>query len=493
MHLLHKSPTSLEDLPVDLKLVIFCALPDISCLKALVRTSSAFYQTFLDSQLLVVRTVLSNGVHPDVMPEALTVWEASQIMPWSKERVQDYLKQYRDSSTSPTKQLWTLSDGLRFSNLHSHVRSFTADFCSAILSVHPITGVHDPAYRPPSPSELCRIQRIFYRFELCCTLYRRRSFGQKDKDRFSPEEQQNLFFKKFECWENEQLACIHDYLFRRLSVAYDEVAEHDVQWGEDMIDVTYDWKCHSFSKEGYLSQGLEFLHRVVSADTYDERYAVLASVVRSDDRFLDAGLQEQGECDDYNGSEQSSEEDHDSDIPVLSANDDSGPTEAWCWANGHHISYYQPEMMDLREWGFCLWDKSRLMAWGLFRKPWTPTGVFSKRDRLSKEASQKRDWIRKSWEERSRIWQRGGRGWWNWGDISKVAWTYGAKHAIDAEAYKRQSSDFWEVQSSLDSMQQAESERRKKPMPLTPVPRCRVCQPGKTATRCSVCWSSINE
>jgi len=437
----HKSPSSLECLPVELKLVLFCALPDIPSLKSLVCTASSFYHTFIDSQSLIVATVLSHEVHPDVMPEAVAVWEASIIKPWSKEQVQDFLKQYRDSNPSPTHPSWTLSDALRFSNLHSHIRFFAADFCSSILSVHPISEVHDPAYVPPSLSELCRIQRIFYRFELYCTLYRRQSFAQKSEDRFSPEEQQSLFFTKFVPWENEQLACIHDYLFRQLSVAYDEVAEHDVQWGEWMIDVSEDWEYHNPRKEGYLSQGLGFLRRLVTVETYDERYAILAPIVRGDDRFLDAGLQEQGEDDDFNVSEQSSEEEHDNIIKAPS-NDGSGPFEAWCWANGHEIFYYQRDKTDLREWGYCLWDKARLMAWGLFRKPWSDDRVYSRRERLSEEAAGKRDRIRKSWEERSRIWQIGGRGWWDWGDISKVAWTYGAKHAIDVAAYKRESSKF---------------------------------------------------
>lgn len=54
---------------------------------------------------------------------------------------------------------------------------------------------------------MIRIQRAFYRFEVYCNLF-------QNPERFDFREQRDIFFLKFSDWENEQLACMYDYLFR---------------------------------------------------------------------------------------------------------------------------------------------------------------------------------------------------------------------------------------------------------------------------------------
>ena len=77
------------------------------------------------------------------------------------------------------------------------------------------------------------------------------------------------------------------------------------------------------------------------------------------------------------------------------------------------------------EWGYCLWDKARLNAWGLFAKGWTAQRAHERAQERSRKVSKQSDRLNKLWEERSRIWQLGGKGWWAEGDESKIVWTCG--------------------------------------------------------------------
>lgn len=430
----------MDRFPAELKLALFYVLPDVSTLSALRQTSSSFYRAFTDSHSMIVAAVLANEVHPAVISDAVALWDVMRLEPWNKPAIKSFLKRYRHSKPSPARSPWTLSEAIKFSKVHRHVQFFTNEFCSSVLSVHPITGKPDPEYGPPSSSELCRIQRVLYRFELYCVLFRIREPASKNKERFELEEQQALFFTKFRPWENEQLACIHDYLIRRLSVAFNELAEHDISWGELCINPTQPMMSENRFQEGYLSQGLGFLHRLVTAETYDDRYAALNPLKPSDHHFLHEGLREQG-VDDVNGAFQRGEREEapSYDIPALSANDDSGPIEAWCWANGAEIVYYENDQADLREWGYCLWDKARLEAWGLFYKPWTGRRAYERARRQHSEENSRSERLMKSREERSRIWMLGGTGWWDEGDESRIVWTCGtpAEQQKRAEDKKR--------------------------------------------------------
>jgi hypothetical protein len=68
----------------------------------------------------------------------------------------------------------------------------------------------------------------------------------------SLEEQKYVFFSKLSPWENEQLACVHGYLLRLITpgklsdfkgllsiltrIDFDDIAEHDIVWGEMWVD-----------------------------------------------------------------------------------------------------------------------------------------------------------------------------------------------------------------------------------------------------------------
>lgn len=428
----------MDRFPVELKLEICFALPDIPSLVALTRASSSFYRIFTNSQSLIVSTVLSNEIHPAVLPHAIAVLEASSIQPWRKREVEGFLERYPESYSQQPRSIQTLSQASTIIKLHRHVQFFTEDFCTSILSVHPITKVPENTYIPPSAKELCRIQTAFYKFELFCTLFRSQRLTQKEEDRFNSSEQQELFLEKFKLWENEQLACVYDYLMRKVSLPFNDMVEHDVQWGELMINDDNEWP-QAPRREGYLSQGLEFLHRLSMAKTYQEYAAVFSHDISSNYLFLAAAFDEQVLDHELESSGQSAMELQSLAVSELSMDDDSGPVEAWYCAHGTYVGYFNIDSWDLREWGYCLWDKARLTTWGLFRKPWKLDSGSGWMRRADETQQRHERLLTKSWKERSRIWQYGGTGWWDEGDESKIVWTRGtpAEQQKRAEDKKR--------------------------------------------------------
>lgn len=203
--------TFLGLLPIEVKLVIMSALPDVWSLTSTALTCSSLYRILADNEALLTSKVLLNETNFDILPEAVAALESSRLKPWTRQHIRDFTFQHLHARKLPT-QRYALSDALHISKLYYHVRYFAVDFASKTLAKRPVSGHLEPTSAPPSQAELTRIQRAFYRFEIYCNLFR-----DPERTLFSVAEQRDVFFSCFSPWENEQLACIHDYLFRVVS------------------------------------------------------------------------------------------------------------------------------------------------------------------------------------------------------------------------------------------------------------------------------------
>lgn len=117
----------------------------------------------------------------------------------------DALRQSPATSEIETAtQSWPLLDALRISDFHAHVRHFAADFATTALASC-YTGSTSTL---PTKTEIARIERAFYPFELYCKLFPSSHTPRRAR------KHHEIFFSKFSAWENEQLACVHDYLVK---------------------------------------------------------------------------------------------------------------------------------------------------------------------------------------------------------------------------------------------------------------------------------------
>lgn len=109
------------------------------------------------------------------------------------------------------------------------IRYFAKDFGSSMLAVHPMSMDSIPCPSPLSSSEIRRIHRALYRFELYYRLFA--------GSQWAVSEWMGLpaptikFLSLYPPWEVEEMHCIHDFLYRRFLVAYIDVAQHDVRMG----------------------------------------------------------------------------------------------------------------------------------------------------------------------------------------------------------------------------------------------------------------------
>ena len=203
--------SSLEGLPPELVQQILSLLPDASSLLSAVRASSSLYNAFIGAELLITSQVVRNLINVDVLPEAAAAWKSSRLAPLTRDLLENFIDDQLRSRQSPPLS-WTLSEALPLCGLQRHVEFFSLDFASqASDQMFASSDSNNLLRNFPTPGELHRIHRALYRFEIFCNLFRSRkslAFGMCD--------QRTLFFSNFSPWENEQLGCIHDYLFYKV-------------------------------------------------------------------------------------------------------------------------------------------------------------------------------------------------------------------------------------------------------------------------------------
>jgi hypothetical protein len=197
-----------ERFPLELRQALLSALSDVSSLRSTALSCPSFYDAFTSAEELITTQVLNNQLeNTDILPEAVAAFNSSRMQPWSSQRTRDFVDAHFHSRRAPPDS-WKLVDALPIGNLHSCVEFFATRFVAEMFSPSSTFAYIDPPSAwPLSRNEMIRIQRTFYRFEVYCNLFR-------NPERFDFREQRDLFFFKFSHWENEQLACVYDYLFR---------------------------------------------------------------------------------------------------------------------------------------------------------------------------------------------------------------------------------------------------------------------------------------
>ena len=198
---------SLLGLPAEIKQLIFEQLPDILSLRALISTCSTLRCVFLKSESSILAEVLQRQIPSSLMYPALAILKSSEPTPWSRQTAEDLITLYTNTDKSSLLRELSLRNAIRFSEMHDHVHFFANRFATYALSQHPVAGIPGLTPVPTSPNELSRIERTFYRFQLYCNLIAWRKQGLSNRCTIS-----SVISGGFAPWENEQLACVIDYL-----------------------------------------------------------------------------------------------------------------------------------------------------------------------------------------------------------------------------------------------------------------------------------------
>lgn len=197
----------IERLPVELKLQLLPFLTDVQSLRSTILTCPSLYNAFMQYESLITTRVLRRQMPHEVLPEAIAAWKSSRVQPANREIVHDFVEEHFRVRRSRPKPL-SLFEAIGVVKLHSCVEHFTDDFATLMFEESSrFSQIGSPPAWPLSRHEVMRIQRALYRFEVYGNLFR-------DGELFKWQEQRDLFFSKFSYWENEQLGCVRDYLYR---------------------------------------------------------------------------------------------------------------------------------------------------------------------------------------------------------------------------------------------------------------------------------------
>jgi hypothetical protein len=204
----------LEQLPPELIQVVLSELPDIASLESAVLTGPHLYYAFMDAEAQITKKVFLQQIPAELLHDTLAAEVSSREETWRREKADDFLSQYfaRDQQPFRSSLQWKLSQVLSLARLYNIINFFTTDLVSPILTQNPLSGDKEvtSSWQPLSQSERNRIQCNFYRFQIYCNLFRDKKNGPFHSD----DDQRDNYFAHFAPWENEQLACINDYLLR---------------------------------------------------------------------------------------------------------------------------------------------------------------------------------------------------------------------------------------------------------------------------------------
>lgn len=209
----------IERLSVELVRMILSAVPDVASLQAAVLSCPLFYSSFLEAEGEITAQVLLNQIDISVLPEAMVAfgsssWHLRGTNPKNREVLVNFISQDNFQRPTPPRS-WSLRKALDLGRLHIYVDSFAKKFAMATLTKHTLNQSNTVA----THQEMCRIERVLYRFEIYCNLFREfpKALSGFYEDQALYDELQGLFFANFAPWESEQLGCIHDFLVQVVS------------------------------------------------------------------------------------------------------------------------------------------------------------------------------------------------------------------------------------------------------------------------------------
>jgi hypothetical protein len=159
---------SLETLPAEVLLEIGTHLDKPSTLLTFMCISSRLYAFVSLHQETLVTKVLANLVTPELLPQAIAVFEASKVESWTPERTTHTISQFKGSRYIQRARL-SVKDGLNIQKRHEQILPAINHFVECALRQHPKVLVEP---KPLSKNERLRVERSFYRFELCTNIFR---------------------------------------------------------------------------------------------------------------------------------------------------------------------------------------------------------------------------------------------------------------------------------------------------------------------------------
>ncbi|KAH6856899.1 hypothetical protein B0I37DRAFT_86259 [Chaetomium sp. MPI-CAGE-AT-0009] len=405
--------TKVTKLSCEVMAAILRNLDNLRSLAPALLTSRHFHTSFHGIQ----PTILHNQITPTLLPFSVALLDASG---WPRPHTDSSVQRLLDTLYNEPTQLSARVSSIPVGNLwqmartHELIRKFSATFAKEAWG-HLSPGNRDDDSIALSPAEDSRFCRAFYRLELFFQLFRSKT-GSVDED--LEEKAKSLFLSRHPPWENEQIACVQEFLEAKFRQASRDVIAHDIFFGELSIDYVSTGRENNWNQL-WLSQGLEFVDKVMNANSYEAKEDLLSSAFSKGSVSFPqvAALLTWGFSDDEKPVEEYTQEEL---LPAASARDrsdlDRGPYEAWFAA---HLgkpplaSVMLDENAWLRERAYVLWDWDRMQSVDLLAV--VGTGQPEEVVIGGRFPEEEYEMMFESFKERSKLWLDGHVGYWDGG------------------------------------------------------------------------------
>ncbi|KAL8704696.1 MAG: hypothetical protein Q9201_002158 [Fulgogasparrea decipioides] len=375
---------SLESLSPELQAQIMRNLDAVSTLYSLLRASPRFYQVFRSRKEYLLTQLAFQQFHPDIIHDVWNLAKASQIpQPADRYQVWEYLNLLRRDDGSGQVQI-PLSMIISLCKLIPSIGWFIQDyrrrsleFLANFVTQLELKQDSRHLYSDLSAIEAGRIQRAFCRLETFRYLFAAAKGAEINSDYFS---QAQRFLNFYAPDEVEEIACIRDYLIRRLWDTFESIEDDALQEdgpGGPIQELGQQRKPHDWFSPGakvqhllfmeYLvSQGLPFLQKVFESDGVRRAELVIPNSWVREDYISDvlthpvppSSVPQDFDAGSYDGEGEFVGDD----LDALS--------QGLLWANRDKVpsDYGRRSFQGLRQWGYLFWDKKRLQASGVLDK-----------------------------------------------------------------------------------------------------------------------------
>ncbi|KAJ4248752.1 hypothetical protein NW762_012590 [Fusarium torreyae] len=374
------SVSKLEQLPFDIRHQILLAVDTIADLSALVHASPTFHQQYLLSRGIWLRRCLQLELG-HIFVDAYTVHLCNSVdfrLKRSRQQVREFIDAYHLRCSKATELLSSLSDTEEAIAIVAYYLSTIVPLVSHYVSWTQSNLKNLCVHEHLSQTENRRIIRGLYRFQLFCN-YLGSGCGDSGS-RLNQAERLGLFLGRYESWEIEEVLCINRFADAKYQRVFDAVQwdfhPDNPRFETERRDIhTPDGAFHldnyaenQWYRNGINSLGLTVLSAIFNANDHSKLVETVSKnmvllgedwIVETSDSFTLRSRHE-----DWNSERERAQDDR-QEMSFKGDRDDLPPlawVSIWKGTCSNICGYCIPD--SLREWGYVMWDSSRLIDSG---------------------------------------------------------------------------------------------------------------------------------
>ena len=374
---------TLETLTPEIQALVMRNIDTVRSLKSLLHASPRLFQVFRTRREYLLTQVAFNQFHPDVIEDVWTLTKALQI-PRSAPLadIHDFVNDLSLVDNNYEQHSMPPSTIIPLCKVGTTIAWFIEDYKRSSLELLTDLGKYMDLQQDTetlesdlSIVEKGRLQRAFCRFETCCRLY---TVAEGEDATYQHFCQARRYLRTLLADDVEEIACIRDYLVRRLWGVFEAMEDRAVQ--EDPgstirklgnVCQPHDWFSrmgklgHRDYMEYILSQGLGFLREVLESDGLKRAEIVISHSTRRTN-CISKALSDEGDKSSYEISVDYDAGSYDGEGDYIGDGLDN-LSQGLVWANDHKVpsDWGRWPLKGLRDWGYMFWGGRRLQASGV--------------------------------------------------------------------------------------------------------------------------------